>query len=239
MSSSALVPFQPEPVALVDLNVPQLAEACRALEQCQERYDKLSGICATMRGFVLIEVKTKLGHGKFLPWLAENFNKTRKTAAQDMRVARECGKSRPKVTFEILGRDLASTVKELEQSNINLEHPLVKEIAGWVDGRTRYQLLLDFPGLRGGDTSGSRKKLTPEEEHAKFLEDARTDFEAAFLALDGITDSATWKATSISDAMLSDSIELAREFARQAAAWLKLPKDERKAASQEQTEETK
>lgn len=160
------------PVALVDLNVPQLADACRLLEQCQERYDKLSGICATMRGFVLLEVKRKLAHGHFLPWLADNFGKTRKTAAQDMRVARECGKSRPRVTFETLGRDLASTIKELENAQVDLEHPLVREIAGWVDGRTRYQLLLDYPAEMGGDTSKHPRKArsTEEELHDETLE---------------------------------------------------------------------
>jgi hypothetical protein len=151
-------PSSHPPVALVDLTVPQLAEACQMLDQCQERYDKLSGICATMRGLVLTEAKRKLGHGKFLPWVAENFKKTKKTAAQDMRVAEEFCKSNPRVTFETLGRDLASTILELEQANIDLRHPLVREVAIWVGDRTRYQLLLDFPGSRGGDTSAHRSK---------------------------------------------------------------------------------
>lgn len=145
MNEAQLAVVQKMPVALVDLNVPQLADACRMLDQCQERYDKLSGICATMRGFVLLEAKRKLAHGKFLPWLAENFKKSRKTAAQDMRLAGECGKCRTQVTFETLGRDLAWTIKEIEAAQIDLKHPLVREIAGWVDGRTRYQLLLDYP----------------------------------------------------------------------------------------------
>ncbi len=168
-------------VALVDLNVPQLADACRMLDQCQERYDKLSGICATMRGFVLLEAKRKLAHGKFLPWLAENFKKSKKTAAQDMRVAGECGKSNPKVTFETLGLDLASTIKELEAAQIDLKHPLVREIAGWVDGRTRYQLLLDYPSA-GYDRTTRGKGLTgptsePIDDQArKFLIPAAQKF---------------------------------------------------------------
>src|SRR5438552_439072 len=70
------------PIALVDLNVPQLIEAGTMLDECQARYDKLSGICGTMRGFVFIELKRKVGHGHFLPLLAASFSKTRKTAAE-------------------------------------------------------------------------------------------------------------------------------------------------------------
>ncbi len=152
------------PVALVNLNVLQLVEAGTMLDQCQARYDKLSGICGTMRGGVFTELKRKVGHGHFLPILAQSFSKTRKTAAQDMRLWAEFCKCNPRVTFETLGRDLATTVQEIERSNIDLRHPLVRDIAGWVDGRTRYQLLLDFPGSTGGDTSAFPRKPKPTEE---------------------------------------------------------------------------
>lgn len=214
-------------LALGNMTVPQLTAAAKMLDDCQERYDKLSGICGTMRGLVLAEVKHKLEHGKFLPWLAENFDKSRKTAAQDIRLATEFCKSNPRVTFEILGRDLAETVKELEQAQIDLKHPLVREVAAWVDGRTRYQLLLDFPGQRGGDTSGSHKKLSPEEEHKLFLANAKAQFESVFLSLDKLVEDDTFKAPSITDTLLSDSADLAAEFAKRARAWLKVPRKQR------------
>lgn len=144
-TSLALVPSSPA-VALSNMSVPQLTSACHMLSDCQDRYDKLSGICATMRGLVLTEVKHKLAHGKFLPWIAENLGKTRKTAAQDMRLAGEFFKCNPQVTFETLGRDLATTLKEIEEAQLDLRHPLVRAVASFVGDRTRYQLLLDFPG---------------------------------------------------------------------------------------------
>jgi len=168
MKKLQLAKIEPSPIALVDMNVPQLAEACKMLDACQERYDKLSGICATMRGLVLTEAKRKIEHGYFGAWLTKNFKKTKKTAAEDMRVGRQFAKSNPKVTFETLGRDLATTVAELEEAQIDLSHPLVRQVAEWVGARTRYQLLLAFPASSGGNKyerggeKGKRKKQTLE-----------------------------------------------------------------------------
>jgi hypothetical protein len=168
----AKVESSPKPIALVDMTVPELAETCRMLDDCQQRYDKLSGICAVMRGLVLSEAKRKLAHGKFIPWIKTNFKKTRKTAAQDMRLAQEFAKSNPRVTFQVLGRDLAETMMALDQAHLDLAHPLVKRVARWVKDRSRYQLLLEFPGeSRGGDN-------TPRDDSGKRIaKPRRTNFE--------------------------------------------------------------
>lgn len=170
--SKALAKIAPpvSSVALINMNVGQLADACRMLDACQERYDKLSGICATMRGLVLLEAKRKLEHGKFLPWLSLNFKKHRTTAAEDMRIAREFAKCSPTLHFESLGRDLAQTVAELEDAQIDLKHPFVREVAVWVEDRSRAQLLFDFPASPGGHHYDHRLKgrghttLTPKEQ---------------------------------------------------------------------------
>lgn len=162
------------PVALIDMDVPQLTAAYRSLDECQARYDKLSGIVATMKGIVLTEVKHKCGHGNFLPWLRENFPKSHKTATQDMRLAAEFFKCEPRFTFETLGRDLAATLREIEAAQLDLSHPLVREVAGFVGERTRYQLLLDFPGERGGDTGGRRKKCLNKSPEEIAREEAQT-----------------------------------------------------------------
>lgn len=193
MNHSQIAVLKQSPVALGDMNVPQLAEACHMLDACQERYNKLSGICAAMRGLVLTEAKRKIEHGYFTAWIAKNFKKTKKTAAEDMRIAREFAKSNPRVTFETLGRDLATTVAELEEAQIDLKHPLVRHVAEWVGDRTRYQLLLAFPASRGGNQygrggeKGKRKKTTIEVIREGYRKRAMAAGEACRDTLSGET----------------------------------------------------
>ncbi len=214
-------------VALVDMSVGQLADAFNGLSRLEKEYENMSGICATLKGLILIEAKVKLGHGNYRNWLKENFPKSAKTAERYKRLAEAFGKSDSTVAFKALTQGLTESLQALRARSLDLSHPVVAKIAQWVAGRGAYQLMLDFPGDRGGDTSGSHKKLTPAQEHAKFLEDAKNDFTGAFSALDRVVESESWKAPSITDAQLECSSELAREFARQASAWLKIPKRER------------
>jgi hypothetical protein len=172
----ALSPTHSDGVALGDMDVPQLTSAFEMLHGIQGKYDKLSGICATMKGLVLAEVKHKIERGKFLPWVAKHYGKTRKSAAEDMRLAGAFCKSNPRVTFAALGRDMAATVKDLEQAQIDLKHPLVREIAGWVQERSRYQLLLAFPSDRGGDTTKSHKPKLKKSRDEIALEEAQITY---------------------------------------------------------------
>jgi hypothetical protein len=160
-------------VALVDLTVPQLAEAFRGLDQVQQHHERLSGICAIMKGLVLCEAKAKIEHGGFMAWVQENFPRSHKTANQYKRLAEEFGRLHPKVQFENLRSDLLATLERLEGFQLDLQHPLVREIADWVKGRSAYQLLLELePGKIGGDTSKFPRKTKPtlDELHAETLE---------------------------------------------------------------------
>lgn len=190
----------------------------------------MSGICATLKGLVLIEAKAKPANkGRFMAWVKENFsNGVHRTATRYMRLAEAfVGELDSTVQFQTLTRDLASSMEALRERQLDLQHPVVARVAQWVKGRGAYQLMLDFPGARGGDTSGSRKKLTPEQERAQLLEDAKNDFLAAIEALDRLKEKGTWKAPSITDAMLADSAELCAALAKQIRAWLKTPAKDR------------
>lgn len=209
--------------SLAGMSLTELTETARMLDVYQAKIEGMSGIVATMRGLVFMVAKERVGHGKFTSWLAEHFKKTRKTSAEDMRVAREFLKSNSEVTFNDLAYALADKAREPE---LDLKNPLVAEVAKWVQGRPRFQLLLEFPGERGGKR-GRGKKLSPAEEHAEFLAACKEDFESAIVALDQLHDKAAWKATSITDAQREAAAEVAREFARQAVAFNKLPKRER------------
>jgi hypothetical protein len=209
---------------LAQMSVAELTETARMLDLYQEKIEGMSGIVATMRGLVFIVAKERLGHGKFLPWLAEHFKKTRKTSAEDMRVAREFVKCSSEVTFGDLASALADKSREPE---LDLSNPLVSEVAKWVKGRPRIQLLLEFPASKGGARYGSRKKLTPEAELAEFLADCKENFDSTIMSLDELHDKKLWQANSIPDAHLGAAAELARDFSREAFAFIKLPKRER------------
>jgi len=140
----AMPPVAAHSVALKDLTVPQLGEAFRGLDAAQENYSKLSGICATMKGLVLTEVKLKLGHGKFGAWLKEHFPKTKKTSAKYMRLADVFAKSNPRVTFDALTHDLAATLEAAANHQLDLANPLVARVAAWVGNRSAYQLELEL-----------------------------------------------------------------------------------------------
>lgn len=149
----AMPPVATHSVALKDLTVPQLGEAFRGLDAAQENYSKLSGICATMKGLVLTEVKAKVGHGKFIPWLKEHFPIHRATAAKHMRLAEEFGKCSPTATFELLTHDLASSLEAATNHHLDLGNPLVSRVSAWVGNRSAYQLELELkPACKGGDT---------------------------------------------------------------------------------------
>lgn len=221
-------------VALSEMSVPQLAEAAHGLDRLEHEYENMSGICATLKGGVFAEVKAKLPHGEYRPWLAKNFPKSAKTAERYKRLWDAFSKSDSTVAFAALTHDLAASVAALKQFQLDLSHPVVAKVAEWVAGRGAYQLMLDFPGENKGGAAG-RKKLTPAEQHAQFLEDAKNDFANIIQGLDGLVIDGRWKAPTITDAMLEASIDLAREYARQASAFLKTPKKDRHFA-QEQTE---
>ena len=58
----------PQTLGLAEMSEAQLAETFTKLDATREHYDNLSGICATLQGLVLIEVKEKVGHGKYQLW---------------------------------------------------------------------------------------------------------------------------------------------------------------------------
>jgi hypothetical protein len=218
----------------------QLEEAEAMLNQIASLHDRANTAARILQGIVLGELKHQLGHGKWTPWLRQRYPKSQDTAGRCIRAGEDFlkrlqdPKFRTSAEFhleagvDVLRQDLAATLKQLESSKLDLSHPLVRAASIYANGRSFYQLCLDLgPGLRGGDTSGSRKKLSPEEEHEKILENAKNDFISAVTALDDLHEKELWKLPSISDSMLTDSAELLAEMAKQVRAWLKVPRRDR------------
>lgn len=174
-------PMSPAAIALKDLSVPQLAEAFHGLDQVQQHHERLSGICAIMKGLVLVEAKAKIGHGGFMSWVKDNFPKSHKTANQYKRLAEEFGKLNPTVQFENLRSDMLTTMESLEGMQLDLRHPVVKQVADWVNGRSAYQLLLELgPSNYNRDEKGKGKTgvtaQTPLQQAEELLLPAAQEF---------------------------------------------------------------
>lgn len=103
---------------------------------------------------------------------------------------------------------------------------------------TPRQLLLELglitEGSRGGDTSWSRngKKLSPEEEHKRWMEASRQRFFDVMSAFSEMPDE-IWKASSIQDGLLEQAADDAAEFVKKARAWLRIPRCQRHAPTPE------
>jgi len=127
-----------------------------------------------------------------------------------------------RLTFEQI---VTADSKQLEDAEKKAQSNLFE----FVDGTSQKSLLDNFreEKNRGGDTGGSRKKLTPEDEHKLYLENAKNDFINALQSVDALHEKNVWKAPSITDSMLSDSADLLAEMAKEMRAWLKIPRRER------------
>ena len=79
----------PGTIPLADMNVPQLAEAGKALDRAADLHENTSAVCRILHGLVLLEAKRKLGHGKFLPWLKKNFPASFRDGQRRMVAARD------------------------------------------------------------------------------------------------------------------------------------------------------
>ena len=118
------------------------------------------------------------------------------------------------------------------------------ELNGFVAGTSQTSWLDQFREAksRGGDTSGSHKKLTPAEERAQFLQDTRNDFAAALQTLDRLNETNAWQVESIEDAEREAGAHLLHDLAKKITAWLKTPRSQRKPLqdfTQKNTEDTK
>jgi hypothetical protein len=225
-SSLEIVPAN-KPIALKDLSVPQLTEAFGGLDRLEKGYDNMSGICATLKGLVLIEVKVKLDHGKYEAWLKENFTGGKTTAWKYMGLGKAFAKSSPRGTFETLTRDLASSVEALKEFQLDLSHPVVALISKWAAGRSAYQLMLDFEVTSGPSYDhttrgkGHTAPLTVKEVHALMRTRCIETGQALHLA----NRTKAWRA--LEEALLDQVIEDSEKFFHAAKKWRLLPKGAR------------
>jgi hypothetical protein len=155
MATGTLSKIEPSPVALTDLTPPQMAEAIAGLDRLEAQYENMSGICATLKGLVLIEAKRKLGRGDWTPWMKKHLGaKKARTAQRYMQLGKAfADKNDSTVVFNLLRSDLARNLDALRQTQLDLKHPVVAQVARWVEGKGAYQLMLEFGSSgRGGKT---------------------------------------------------------------------------------------
>ncbi|HWM26575.1 MAG TPA: hypothetical protein VNP98_17290 [Chthoniobacterales bacterium] len=205
------------PIALVDLSIPQLEQTHDQLLNLEQLHNNMSGSCAVLRGLVLGELKHKLKHGEFIPWVKAHYKKSYRSATVYMRLARRFvteSKSAEALPICALLQDMATTLGQIEEAKLDLRHPVVAKVVSWVKGRSAHQLLLDFPSERGGDNTprdgsgkriANRRRTKAEIAREEFEEEA---FEAcrdtakalrAMLTVEGPEEESAWVVLSASD----------------------------------------
>ena len=150
---------------LAEMNPEQLASASKSLLAAEARYDRMSGICATLNGLVLLEAKRQIAHGNFIGWVEETTGQSRQHANRKMRIAEEflagLGKSKcnPRVTFEnaeqMLLDNFAEMLRADAASPMDESNPVFAAVAQYVAGRSYSDLANSLPKPRMG---GARVK---------------------------------------------------------------------------------
>lgn len=192
-SREQLQPATAAPGTLSDMTVPQLAEAGKALDRAGDLHENTAGICRLLHGLVLIEAKSRLEHGEFMPWVKEHFPNSYRDAARrmqagndflatmgDKKLAKKLKCDRP-VTFDaqsLLLGDLATNLTEISASQLDMSNPVVEAASKYIGNRSWTQLLLDLGDARdnnGGSRkrpNGTKRRTGPEKEYDEALKKA-------------------------------------------------------------------
>lgn len=152
-------------VALKDLNIPQIAEVVIDLDYAQTKHERISGVCATLKGLALREAKRKLPHGRFMAWVKEQLPESHRNATRCMNLAKAfMGKLDSTVQFDVLTKDLHATLMQIQHRELDLKNPAVAAVAKWVNDRGAYQLMLELGDAPKG---GKRDKKLVDETHSE------------------------------------------------------------------------
>lgn len=138
-----------------EMTLPELEEADRGLRLMPERLEHLSGICGVLSGLVLHEIKERLPHKHFGPWLENNYGKTSRTARRCMQIGLAFSKTD---TVSVLDKQLTlSLFDDARSQSLDLAHPVVQSVVKWTDGRS-FRRLIEEEALDGrGDNKGGNR----------------------------------------------------------------------------------
>jgi len=145
---AGLVALPPTPHVehgLKDMTLPELEAIDRGLRGLPERLEGMSGVAAVLSGLVLTEIKGRLKHGEWKPWLQSHYGKAYRTAAVGMQIATAFIKSAARCTFEPEQLTLA-LLDDTQSGALDLAHPVVATVAKWTDGRSARQLIAEEVG---------------------------------------------------------------------------------------------
>jgi len=179
-------------LGLESLNEQQLGETFTKLNTARLSYQRLSGVCATLQGLVLIQAKETVGHGNYGLWISEHFPKSDETARKFTLLAEDfLAKSQPKLEFEspkgkkspvsLLLAEAIQHIDALNSETLDLNHPVVRAVEEYVNERTSTQLWFDLkqeklPDQRGGFRP-TKKNGAPRAEKRTDAEIARDEYE--------------------------------------------------------------
>jgi hypothetical protein len=167
-------------VALSDMNVPQLTAANTMLDRIAGNHDHAHTTARLLQGVTLLEIKRRLHHGEWGPFLKKSFDKSQDSAGRYIRAAEDFlaklqdAKFRKRAEFNLdaavslLRQDLGKTLEQLEDSKLDLSNPIVQLAAFYAGGRSFNQLLLELgDAQRGGKRTAGKKLKKSRDEIAR------------------------------------------------------------------------
>lgn len=154
-----------------DAKPDEVAAIVADLERTGTHAAAINGICFTLQGLILIEMKKRLPHGQYLPWAKKAAGLHRKTAASRVAVAKSFLKCLQPETFEQLTLKLMDKPLNAGLATLDMTHPIVSALDKWTGGRVFAQLREEeTEGYRPGgktyariDGKGARKTLSAED----------------------------------------------------------------------------
>lgn len=124
--------------SLKDMSLLELEAADRGLRAMPERLESMSGISAVLNGLVLTEIKGRLEHKQWTPWLANNYKKSARTAQVKMKLAKVFSKS---ATVAFFGQLTLALLDDTQTNTLDIQHPVTKGVSAWTAGRSYRQLI--------------------------------------------------------------------------------------------------
>lgn len=146
LATLEVMPATPQQArGLKEMTLQELEAADRGLRALPERLEKMSGICAILNGLILSEIKSRLAHKQWTPWLQSNYGKSSRTARLYMQIAAAFSQNGNRCHFEPQQLTLA-LLDDTQSGALDLTNPVVMSVEKWADGRSYKQLIEEETG---------------------------------------------------------------------------------------------
>lgn len=145
ITAAKVIPPTPQhaTLGLKDMALSDLEEASNRLKEAPSKLQQMSGVCAVLHGLILSEIKSRLKHKQWTPWLKSHWKTGQRDARKRMQLASAFSKAATRGDSEQLRLNLPDAANALA---LDLQHPTVKKVSDWTAGRSYSRLLEEETG---------------------------------------------------------------------------------------------